>query len=229
MLTKEKLSAKTFVKAAAVVPIVMLLVMIMSFNQRVLAIESNSDWWQQILEKHHLFPLNAYNNFENVFEMAEHNSINNRISTSTNAVLIIKGNKNDYMIVDDYNSSPATPDDIQKASEIAAEMAEQNLVNHPTGISSNGVLMIKGNKNEPTVIDDHISTSSEAAMIINRNNNYMIIEAEQVDHDLKSGMLKVKAGTVKTYHQDSDISKPLMELKGDISINLRNVDLEKLY
>lgn len=104
MLTKEENSIKTVVKGLIALPLVVVLAVILSFNQKAGAMEilkDSTEWWVPILERHHLKADKVSNNFENVFEMADENVIKDGISISTNAILIMKGNKeNEYVLIE---------------------------------------------------------------------------------------------------------------------------------
>ncbi len=152
MLSKEKSSVRAFIKAALTVPIMILLAIVITFSQETKAamfFGESAEWWLPILQKHNVKEVYAFNNLENVFQMGEQNSISDNVATLTNATMIIKGNDNDYMI----------------------------------------------------------------------------IQASSIEHDISSGMLKIKSGTLNTYKMDSDISQPLVSMKCEenLSINLKDI------
>jgi hypothetical protein len=57
------------------------------------------EWWYPILQKHNKVP-SGFNNFRNIFEMGEKNSINDEVCTLTNAYVIIRDSLDNYMIIE---------------------------------------------------------------------------------------------------------------------------------
>lgn len=152
MLSKEKSSAKAYIKAAITIPVIALLAIVITINQEAKALvkfDLSTEWWQPILQKHAVEDVNSYNNLGNVFEMGEQNSVTNSVVTLTNAIMIIKGNDNDYMF----------------------------------------------------------------------------IRAARIEHDINSGMLKIKSGTLNTYMIDSEISKPLVSMSCEDHLSISVKDL----
>lgn len=152
MLSKEKSSAKAYIKAAITIPVIALLAIAITINQEAKALvkfDLSTEWWQPILQKHAVEEVKAYNNLGNVFEMGEQNSVTNSVVTLTNAIMIIKGNDNDYMF----------------------------------------------------------------------------IRAARIEHDINSGMLNIKSGTLNTYMIDSDISKPLVSMSCEDHLSISVKDL----
>jgi hypothetical protein len=56
-------------------------------------------WWKTILQQHNVAPSLGFNNFPNVFEMGEKNSIKNGVVTLEKAYLLVN-NKDEYMIIE---------------------------------------------------------------------------------------------------------------------------------
>ena len=102
MMTKNNSWGKSMVRKIAIVPLVLILAITMTFSQENLPKDSLSnienEWWYPILKKHHI-ELQTFNNFENVFEMGTTNSINDKIVTLKNALFIIKKNADKYDII----------------------------------------------------------------------------------------------------------------------------------
>lgn len=150
MLSKEKSTVRASIKAMIAVPMIILLALLIAFNQGTRAEVKwgeLTEWWQPILQKHNV-KIAAFNNFGDVFEMGEINSSSNNLTTLTNATMIIRGDVDDYVL----------------------------------------------------------------------------IQADLIERDTNSGMLKVVSGTLKTYNMDSDISNPLMSMVcGELHINLNDI------
>ena len=113
MMTKDKTRTITY-KIALIPVLVALLFYFISCSKKSdnidnINIDNNTAWWSSILTKHNITP-EAYNNFENVFEMGTKNSINNRIVTLENATFIIKTSKDGYIIL----KSPLAYHDLDK-------------------------------------------------------------------------------------------------------------------
>jgi len=157
MLTKERSLIRTAVRVVMVLPFIALLAILMSVNQTANAIEKSllqTEWWHSILEKHDLVQGQVYNNFGNIVEFADKNSIENRVSSSTHAIMLIQGNDNDYLI----------------------------------------------------------------------------IEAAEMKHDLESGMLELKSAKFRSYKADTEISQPLSIMEGDrVTINTKSIIASNLF
>jgi hypothetical protein len=82
-----------------IVPVIAFCTAAISCNRDTMADEPSSEWWEPILQKHGI-PLKAYNNFGNILEMGDRNSIDGSVCTLTNATVIIKGNSDDYSIIE---------------------------------------------------------------------------------------------------------------------------------
>ena len=103
MMTKNNSLVKSIVRRIAIIPLVFLLAVTLTFSQKTISSDSlfkfENEWWLPILEKHGKEIL-AFNNFEQIFEMGEENSINNGICTLKNAYLIIRDSLDNYMIIE---------------------------------------------------------------------------------------------------------------------------------
>jgi len=112
MMTKNNSLVKSIVRRIAIVPLVFLLAVTLTFSQKTISSDSlfnfDSEWWYPIIEKHNIEIL-AFNNFQDVFEMGTSNSIDNRIVTLTDALFIIR-EKNGYKIL----KSPLAYHDLDK-------------------------------------------------------------------------------------------------------------------
>lgn len=112
MMTKNNSIVKSIIRRIAIVPLVSLLAVTLTFSQKTISSDSlsnfDSEWWYPIIEKHNIEIL-AFNNFQDVFEMGTSNSINNRIVTLTDAFFIIRENDG-YMIL----KSPLAYHDLDK-------------------------------------------------------------------------------------------------------------------
>ncbi|MGV8096911.1 MAG: M56 family metallopeptidase [Mangrovibacterium sp.] len=119
MMTKNISSTKSMVRKITIVPLVLILAVSLTFSQENLSKESlknfDKEWWYPIIEKHKIEP-QAFNNFENVFEMGSSNSIENGIVTLTDALFIIRENYG-YMIL----KSPLAYHDLDKNTISADE------------------------------------------------------------------------------------------------------------
>lgn len=113
MMTKINSSMKSMVSKVAIIPLVLILAVSLTFSQENLSKESlmnfNKEWWFPIIEKHKI-ELQAFNNFENVFEMGSSNSIEDRIVTLTDALFIFGGDNDRYVIL----KSPLAYHDLNK-------------------------------------------------------------------------------------------------------------------
>lgn len=79
---------------------------------------------------------------------------------------------------------------------------------------------------EQNSVTNSIVTLTNATMIIKGNNNdYMFIRAAHIEHDINSGILKIKSGTLNTYMIDSDISSPLvsMSCEDHLTISIKDI------
>lgn len=112
MMTKNNSLVKSIVRRIAIVPLVFLLAVTLTFSQKTILSDSlfnfDNEWWYPIIEKHNIEIL-AFNNFQDVFEMGTSNSIDNRIVTLTDALFIIR-EKNGYKIL----KSPLAYHDLDK-------------------------------------------------------------------------------------------------------------------
>jgi hypothetical protein len=112
MMTKNNSSVTAVVRKIAIVPLVLILAITLSFSQENLPKDSlmnyANNWWYPILQKHNI-ELAAFNNFENVFEIGTTNSLENGIVTLTDALFIFnEGDK--YRIL----KSPLAYHDLDK-------------------------------------------------------------------------------------------------------------------
>ncbi len=93
MMTRNNYLAKSIVRRIAIVPLVLLLAISLTYSQKTIPKDSlgnyENEWWYSILQKHNL-ELSAFNNFGDIFEMGAENSINDGVSTLSDAVLLIK-------------------------------------------------------------------------------------------------------------------------------------------
>ena len=93
MMKRNNSLAASIVRRIAIVPLVFLLAVSLTYSQKTTAKNSlfnyEDEWWFPILQKHQL-ELLAFNNFGDIFEMGQQNSINDDVSTLTDAVLLIK-------------------------------------------------------------------------------------------------------------------------------------------
>lgn len=120
MMTKDNSSMKSMVRKVAIVPLVLILAVSLTFSQENLSKENlknfGKEWWYPIIEKHKIEP-QAFNNFEGVFEMGSSNSITNGIVTLKDALFIV-GEQNDrYLIL----KSPLAYHDLNKNTISADE------------------------------------------------------------------------------------------------------------
>ena len=100
MLVKKKNLKEAWAKGALAVSLVVLFSAVISCSEEHIQItKTESEWWQQILEKHNL-KLGAYNNFGDVFEMGKNGiSIVDDISTIKDAIVLIK-RKDEYILIE---------------------------------------------------------------------------------------------------------------------------------
>lgn len=97
MLKKERSIKRMFFKGITVIPVIALLILL-TFSPKMMA-SGMEEWWEPILKKHNL-EAKAYNNFERVFIMGDNNSITDNVCTVTNATVIVKGEKDNYMLIE---------------------------------------------------------------------------------------------------------------------------------
>ena len=112
MMTKNNSLVKSIVRRTAIVPLVFILAVTLTFSQKTISSDSlfhfDNEWWYPIIEKHNIEIL-TFNNFQDVFEMGTSNSIDNRIVTLTDALFIIR-EKDGYKIL----KSPLAYHDLEK-------------------------------------------------------------------------------------------------------------------
>lgn len=101
MMSKNNSSLRSMVSEIAIIPLVMILSITLSFSQipEDSTLSFENEWWLPILQKHGK-ELLAFNNFENIFEMGEKNSINDGICTLVNAFLIVRDSLDNYLIIE---------------------------------------------------------------------------------------------------------------------------------
>ena len=103
MMTKNNSSVNSMARKIAIVPLVLVLAITLTFSQenepKNSSMNFDNEWWVPILKKHNKEVL-AFNNFENIFEMGEKNSINDGICTLENAYIIIRDTLDNYMIIE---------------------------------------------------------------------------------------------------------------------------------
>jgi len=113
MMTNNNSLRKAIYLKIAAVPLFLILAITLTFSQenknQKTVVNFENEWWYQILKKHHL-EVQAFNNFERVFEMGTKNTINNRIVTLENAFFLIKTNNDEYFIL----KSPLAYHDLDK-------------------------------------------------------------------------------------------------------------------
>lgn len=101
MMTKEKSPVRTCIKAAVLIPVIVLLAVVLVINrqpQKETGMDLRAEWWQPILQKHGL-QVSAFNNFGDVFEMGDRIAIDNGVATLTNPTILIKENNGGYMLI----------------------------------------------------------------------------------------------------------------------------------
>lgn len=97
MLKKEKSPVRLFLKGITIFPFILLVAIAFAFSSNGMPI-GTSKWWEPILKKHNL-EIVGYNNFGDVFEMGDTNTIVDGVSNLTNATMIVKGKSGDYLII----------------------------------------------------------------------------------------------------------------------------------
>lgn len=103
MMAKNNSSTKCILRKISVIPLVLILAITLTFSQEKerISVFTNieNEWWLPILQKHDR-ELLAFNNFDNIFEMGEKNSINDGVCTLENAFIIIRDSLDNYMIIE---------------------------------------------------------------------------------------------------------------------------------
>lgn len=109
MMVKNNSQSKVIFRKIAAIPLFLVLAITLIFSQETQKKENSTnsqvswwanEWWMPILEKHNV-KMTAFNNFKNIFEMGETNSIdNNGVCTLTNAFMIIRDSVENYMIIE---------------------------------------------------------------------------------------------------------------------------------
>jgi hypothetical protein len=118
MMTKNKTKSIGY-KIALVPFLALFLFNFMSCSKDIILTNSNVEsWWSKIAAKHGI-ELHAYNGFNSFVEMGSTNSIDNNTVTLENAIFIIKGTNDQYMII----RSPLAHHDLIKKS---IEMRDAN-------------------------------------------------------------------------------------------------------
>lgn len=100
-MTKEKSPVRTCIKAAVLIPVIVLLAVVLVINRqpkKETGMDLRAEWWQPILQKHGL-QVSAFNNFGDVFEMGDRIAIDNGVATLTNPTILIKENNGGYMLI----------------------------------------------------------------------------------------------------------------------------------
>jgi hypothetical protein len=112
MLTREKSSKRALIKQIMLIPIITLLAVTISFSQNGKQDDRSitetraeflnnmkKEWWYPIMQKHNKEPM-RFNNFHNILEMGDGNSIDNGICTLTNAYVIVRDSADNYTIIE---------------------------------------------------------------------------------------------------------------------------------
>jgi hypothetical protein len=103
MMTKNNSLNKAIYRKIAAIPLFLILTITLTFSQetkqKVNTMNFENEWWYPILIKHNKVP-SAFNNFRNIFEMGENNSINDGVCTLTNAYVIIRDSIDNYIIIE---------------------------------------------------------------------------------------------------------------------------------
>jgi len=120
MKTIMSLSLKTFLKRIAVSQLFWLLIIAPSSGQETqkkdTGMNLENEWWIPILVKHKV-DIKGSNNFKNIFEMGETNSIKDGVCTLTNAFVILRDKSGNYSIIE----SPLLTHDFNKELIITNE------------------------------------------------------------------------------------------------------------
>jgi len=114
MMTKSRPSHNAFLRKITAIPLFLILVIIITFCQKINQQTDNvfnyqDEWWYPILEKHDVEPW-GFNNFERIFEMGTKNSINDRVVTLENAFILSRPEGVGYIII----KSPLAYHDLDK-------------------------------------------------------------------------------------------------------------------
>jgi|WetSurMetagenome_2_1015567.scaffolds.fasta_scaffold09190_4 hypothetical protein len=120
MKTILSLSLKVALKRIAFTQLLLFLIVIASFgqekqkNEKIVNVEN--EWWIPILLKHKI-EMKGSNNFKNIFEMGETNSVKDGVCTLTNAFVILLDKSGNYSIIE----SPQLTHDFNKELIITNE------------------------------------------------------------------------------------------------------------
>jgi len=100
-MTKTNSSRKAAFRKIAAIQLFFFMAVTLTFSQEQKSNMFNfqNEWWYPILVKHNVNP-SGYNNFKNIFEMGETNSIIDGVCTLTNAFMIIRDSVDNYMIIE---------------------------------------------------------------------------------------------------------------------------------
>jgi beta-lactamase regulating signal transducer with metallopeptidase domain len=102
MMTKNNSSAQSLLRKIAIVPLVLILTITLSYSQKNIPKESlknfEKEWWYPILQIHNIKP-SAFNNFDRVFETGSNITIENQTVTLTDAIFIVKRGNDRYSII----------------------------------------------------------------------------------------------------------------------------------
>ena len=76
---------------------------------------------------------------------------------------------------------------------------------------------------EGNSINNGVCTLKVATVLIRNkaNNSYMIIEADSVYHNIRTGFMEVMSGVGKVYKMNSDLTESPATLKGSWTINVK--------
>jgi len=103
MMTKNNSLNKAIYRKIAAITVFLMLALTLTFSQEPKqignAMDFENEWWYPILVKHSKVP-SGFNNFRNIFEMGENNSINDGVCTLTNAYVIIRDSIDNYLIIE---------------------------------------------------------------------------------------------------------------------------------
>ncbi len=113
MMTKNNSSTQSMLRKIAIVPLVLILTITLSYSQKIIPEESllnfENEWWYPILQIQNIKPL-AFNNFDRVFETGSNITIENQVVTLTDAIFIVKRGNDRYSII----KSPLAYHDLRK-------------------------------------------------------------------------------------------------------------------